>query len=180
MKILCLHGACGNASVSPQSAQPTRRLTKKQMLMRTLQQAFRIQLSRFVRAMETTDKAQSIEFLYSTGAYEAKPPAGFGHLFGAGPFRKFINADCICIQDKAEDLSEKIVLAPAVLDECMNNIFDIVDNDPEIEVRVSRRRKAILLWTDHSWVTGHPRLLGRRFCRCHFRYGRDATLEKRA
>lgn len=115
-------------------------------------QTFQVQLAPFVAELE---KRGNAEFSWTQGTRKAVPPAGFEDYFGSGPLWRFMDYD----GTKAFDIVERIREFPkgpnaeatirtllgnqppyalTSLKEAIQTLLDIIDADPEIEVRTIR------------------------------------------
>lgn len=102
--------------------------------------------------MAETEKRGNAEFTWTQGNREAIPPPGFEDYFGAGPLWRFIDYD----GSKAFDIVDRIrefpkgpnaeatmrllmgnqpAYALSSVQEAIKRLLDIIDADPEIEVR---------------------------------------------
>lgn len=143
MKLLCLHGAYGSGTVSSLPHMIT-------MNAPNSSQKFKTQLSPFIA--EVT-KSNANQFEWVDGGYEAVPPPGFEAYFGAPPWRRFANFDGVKtldsmvekIRDFPEGLSAEDTMRRltggndfglgAGLQGSLERLFEIIDADPEIDVR---------------------------------------------
>jgi hypothetical protein len=111
-------------------------------------QNFEVQLGPFVTEAEKRGTAQ---FKWTQGAYNATPPPGFEDYFGAGPLYRFFDYDGINAFDmlekirsfpegtSAEDTMRQLMGEDAghTIDsvrKTLQELLDIIDADPEIEV----------------------------------------------
>ncbi|PNY26862.1 uncharacterized protein TCAP_03220 [Tolypocladium capitatum] len=123
MTILCLHGAYGSAS------------------------NFKVQLSSFTHAVGKS----GIDFRWIDGGHIATPPPGFDHYFGTPPLYRFIDFDGVSELDDmltkvrelpegmtAEDtirrlVGEREVFSGPAVKTALGRLFEIIDEDPEID-----------------------------------------------
>lgn len=116
-------------------------------------QNFQVQLAPFISIIE---KPGEIDFKWINGGHIAIPPAGFETYFGNPPLYRFINFDGVGGMD---DITEKIRSIPEgtsaeetmrllmgdqeaftgpAVKETMARLFQILDEDPEIDVSAGR------------------------------------------
>ncbi|RYP03313.1 hypothetical protein DL765_010540 [Monosporascus sp. GIB2] len=121
MTILCLHGSYGSASV---------------------------QLAPFIDAME---KSSRVKFRWIDGSHRAVPPPGFENYFGQPPLYRFVAFDGVKALDDVlsrirelpqgitpEDTIRSLVkeqqpYSPRTLQSALDRLFQIMDEDPEID-----------------------------------------------
>ncbi|RYP44956.1 hypothetical protein DL768_008641 [Monosporascus sp. mg162] len=129
MTILCLHGSYGSASV---------------------------QLAPFIDAME---KSSRVKFRWIDGSHRAVPPPGFENYFGQPPLYRFVAFDGVEALDDVlsrirelpqgitpEDTIRSLVkeqqpYSPRTLQSALDRLFQIMDEDPEIDRRAAAYRK---------------------------------------
>ncbi|KAK5999128.1 hypothetical protein PT974_01517 [Cladobotryum mycophilum] len=124
MKVLCLHGAFGNAS------------------------NFQVQLGPFIGTIEKNSK---VEFKWINGFTNATPPEGFENYFGNPPLYRFMGYDGISKLDETivkmrelvqestpEDtmrtlLAEQDTVAAPAVKSAISKLIKMLDEDPEID-----------------------------------------------
>lgn len=114
-------------------------------------QNFKVQLDPF--AMEC-EKTGIVDFVWTQGTVPAKPPPGFEDYFGPGPLFRFVEFDGIegfeDIVEKIRDFPDGITAEDTMrrlfgsqsaasterkLCKALDHLFDVINTDPEIEVR---------------------------------------------
>ncbi|RYP39452.1 hypothetical protein DL767_002186 [Monosporascus sp. MG133] len=155
MTILCLHGSYGSASV---------------------------QLAPFINTIE---KASRVKFRWIDGSHRAVPPPGFENYFGQPPLYRFVTFDGVEVLDDVlskirelpqgitpEDTIRSLVkeqqpYSPRTLQSALDRLFQIMDEDPEIDPRAYldtlKGRRSL------------PRSYWRRAAACRKRAGRAAS-----
>ncbi|KAK2612292.1 hypothetical protein QQS21_001718 [Conoideocrella luteorostrata] len=123
MKLLCLHGAYGNA------------------------EGFKIQLSPFLNAV---GDIKDLDFKWINGTHVVVPPEGYESYFGNQELYRFFNFDGLDALDdvllkvrdmpggdSAEEAIRKLVqgapLSSESIHETIDRLFQIMDEDPEID-----------------------------------------------
>ena len=150
MKVLCLHGSYGSASVSQTLEHKAFQFRGEPSFLCRVQN-FQAQLRPFIDAVE---QPGSVEFKWINGGHAAVPPAGFDNYFGAPPLYRFVDFDGITGLDDMlskirhlpkgatpEDTMRRLVgeqqpfTARAV--KCtLDRLFKVLEDDPEIDVSV--------------------------------------------
>lgn len=123
----------------------------KLLRVKLIFQAFQTQLAPFVSIVE---KANSGEFKWIDGGHPATPPEGFSGYFGPPPWRRFINFDGVAalddVLDKIREFPDGVTAEDAIREltggdvvynagavRCtLDRLFKIIDEDPEIDVRL--------------------------------------------
>lgn len=122
---------------------------------------FQIQLGSI--AVES-EKRGSAEFVWTQGTRRAFPPPGFEDYFGAGPLWRFIDVDgseAFDIVDRIREfpkgpnaeatmrllMGDQPTYALASVQSAIHGVLDLIDADPEIEVR----SKFLLLLNSLLW-----------------------------
>lgn len=112
--------------------------------------------------MTETEKRGNAEFTWTQGTREATPPPGFEDYFGAGPLWRFIDYDgssAFDIVDRIRDFpkgpnaeasmrlltGDQPGYALSSVQEAIEKLLDIIDADPEIEVRPGISETALSL-----------------------------------
>ncbi|RFU26057.1 hypothetical protein B7463_g10268, partial [Scytalidium lignicola] len=107
MKFLCLHGSYGSAT------------------------NFQVQLAPFVEAVNRSCDAQ---FKWAQGAHPATPPPGFEDYFGVPPLYRFVDFDGISgFNDILLKIHGQEPYPERSIRNAINDIFKIIDADPEID-----------------------------------------------